>query len=181
MFRSTGETFPKEGPDGSLDPARREELCSVSISKMKEYLKKHNGWIWDHLEERWKEVGDKGEIKGCRPGQVLLLHPENGGYSPILGWTGDSWQKRRFGRGNLCKRQMQSKDDQSMNGDPQSRIGNWITLKDHIDHVCSEVRIYPNALTFLKITKTHSRMQPLARRWEGAPRLPEHAPGGQIR
>ena len=131
--------FPKEGPVGSLDPARREELCSVSISKMKEYLKKHNGWIWDHLEERWKGVGDKGEVKGCRPGQILLLHPENGGYSPILGWTGETGKNDALVEVISAKEKCKNKDDQSMNGDQQSRIGNWVTLKDHIDHVCSEV------------------------------------------
>jgi CRISPR-associated endonuclease/helicase Cas3 len=132
--------FPKEGPVESLDPARREELCSVSISKMKEYLKRHIGWIWDHLEERWKGVGDKGEIKGCRPGQVLLLHPENGGYSPILGWTGEAGKNGALVEVISAKEKCKNKDDQSMNGDQQSRIGNWVTLKDHIDHVCSEVR-----------------------------------------
>ncbi len=132
--------FPKEGPVESLDPARREELCSVSISKMKDYLKRHNGWIWDHLEERWKGVGDKGEIKGCRPGQVLLLHPENGGYSPILGWTGEAGKNGALVEVISAKEKCKNKDDPSMNADPQSRIGNWVTLKDHIDHVCSEVR-----------------------------------------
>ena len=131
--------FPKEGPVGSLDPARREELCSVSISKMKDYLKRHNGWIWDHLEERWKGVGDKSEVKGCRPGQVLLLHPENGGYSPILGWTGEAGKNGALVKVISAKEKCKNKDDQSMNGDLQSRIDNWVTLKDHIDHVCSEV------------------------------------------
>ncbi|MCK9566091.1 MAG: CRISPR-associated helicase Cas3', partial [Methanothrix sp.] len=148
--------FPKEKPVGSLDPARREELCSVSISKMKEYLKRHIGWIWDHLEERWKGVGDKGEIKGCRPGQVLLLHPENGGYSSILGWTGEAGKNSALVEVISAKEKCKNIDDPSMNGDQQSRIGNWVTLKDHIDHVCSVVlslsecldlpRNYENAL-----------------------------------
>jgi CRISPR-associated endonuclease/helicase Cas3 len=125
--------FPKGGPVGLLDPARREELCSVSINKMKEYLKKHNGWIWDHLEERWREV------KACRPGQVLILHPENGGYSPILGWTGEAGKNGALVEVISAKENCKNKDDQSMNGDQQSRIGNWVTLRDHIDHVCSEV------------------------------------------
>jgi CRISPR-associated endonuclease/helicase Cas3 len=131
--------FPKDGPVESLDLARREELCSVSIIKMKEYLKNHNGWIWDHLEERWKEVGDKGEIKGCSPGQVLLLHPENSGYSPILGWTGDTGKNGALVEIISAKEKCKSRDDPSMNGDQQSRIGSWVTLQDHIDHVCSEV------------------------------------------
>ena len=133
--------FSKEdGPTEALDPARREELCSVSIGKMKDYLKKHNGWIWDHLEDKWKSVGEAGVVKGCRPGQVLLLHPENGGYSAILGWVGaegktatsvDVIPERERGR---------AKDDHSMNGDSQSKIGSWVTLRDHTDHVKSEVQ-----------------------------------------
>jgi CRISPR-associated endonuclease/helicase Cas3 len=138
--------FPKEGPDKSLDPARREELCSVSISKMKEYLKKHNGWIWDHLEERWKGVGDKGEVKGYRPGQVLLLHPENGGYSPILGWTGEAGKNGALVEVISAKEKCRNIDDQSMNADQQSRIGTWITLRDHTDHVCNEVQALSECL-----------------------------------
>jgi len=125
--------FPKEGPDGSLDAARREELCSVSISKMKDYLKRHPGWIWDHLEERWCEV------KACRPGQVLLLHPENGGYSPIQGWTGEAGKTGALVDVISAKEKCKNKDGPSMNGDQQSRIGNWVTLKDHTDHVGNEV------------------------------------------
>jgi len=131
--------FPKEGPVGQLAPYRREELCSVSISKMKDYLKKYNGWIWDHLEERWKGVGDNGEEKGCRPGQALLLHPENGGYSPILGWIGAEGKAGTSVEVVSAKDKCKNSDDPSMNGDQQSRIGSWVTLKDHFDHVSNEV------------------------------------------
>jgi len=131
--------FPKDRPAGSLDPARREELCSVSISMMKEYLKKHVSWIWDPLEERWKGVGEKGEVKSCRPGQVLLLHPENGGYSPTLGWTGEDDKNGTLVEVISAKNKCQNRDDLSMNGDQRSRIGSWVTLKDHIDHVRNEV------------------------------------------
>jgi len=138
--------FPREGPVGSLDPPRREELCSVSISKMKDYLKKHDGWIWDYLEERWKSVGDKGEIKGCRPGQVLLLHPENSGYSPVLGWIGAEGKTSTSVEVIPAKDKCKNRDDPSMNGDQQSRIGSWVTLKDHIDHVFNEVRVLSEIL-----------------------------------
>ncbi len=39
-----------------------------------------------------------------------------------------------------AKDKCKNRDDQSMNEDQQSRIGSWVTLKDHIDHVCSEVQ-----------------------------------------
>lgn len=129
----------EEGPNGSLDSPRREEFCSVSISKMKDYLKKYNGWIWDHLEERWKRVGDGEEVKGCRPGQVLLLHPENGSYSSILGWIGVEGKTATSVEIIPARDKCREMDNPSMNGDQQSRIGTWITLRDHTDHVSSEV------------------------------------------
>ena len=130
----------EDGPTGALDPARREELCSVSIGKIKDYLKKHNGWIWDHLEDKWKCVGEAGEVKGCRPGQVLLLHPEYGGYSSILGWVGAEAKTATSVEVIPAKEWVRAKDDHSMNGDRQSNIGSWVTLKDHTDHVGSEVQ-----------------------------------------
>ena len=136
----------EEGPNGPLDPSRREELCSVSISKMKDYLKRHNGWIWDHLEERWKCVGDKGEMKGCRPGQVLLLHPENGGYSSTQGWTGADGKMGTPVEVIPARDKCEVRDDTSMNGDSQSCIGGWITLRDHTHHVCSEVQVLSKCL-----------------------------------
>ena len=130
----------EEGPTGALDPARREELCSVSIGKIKDYLKKHNGWIWDHLEDKWKCVGEAGEVKDCRPGQVLLLHPENGGYSSILGWVGAEAKTATSVEVIPEWQRIRAKDDHSMNSDRQSRIGKWVTLRDHTDHVISEMQ-----------------------------------------
>ncbi len=135
-----------DGPEVSLDSARREELCSVSISKMKDYLKNHNVWIWDHLEERWKCVGDGGEVKGCRPGQVLLLHPENGGYSSILGWVGAEGKTATSVEVIPAREKFRERDDPSMNGDQQSKIGTWVTLRDHTDHVSSEVQALSESL-----------------------------------
>lgn len=138
--------FSKEdGPKESLDSARREELCSVSIGKMKDYLKKHNAWIWDHLDERWKSVGDGEEVKGCRPGQVLLLHPENGGYSSILGWVGAEG-KTATPVEVILAGEHRERDDHSMSEDRQSRIGAWVTLREHTDHVCNEVQALSKSL-----------------------------------
>ncbi|OPY50605.1 MAG: CRISPR-associated helicase Cas3 [Methanosaeta sp. PtaU1.Bin112] len=139
--------FSKEdGPKGALDPVRREELCSVSIGKIRDYLKKHNGWIWDHLEGKWKSVGESGAVNGCRPGQVLLLHPENGGYSPILGWVGIEGKTVASVEVIPAMESVRAKDDHSMNEDRQSNIGSWVTLKDHTDHVNSEVQALSESL-----------------------------------
>jgi CRISPR-associated endonuclease/helicase Cas3 len=135
-----------EGPKEALDSANRKELCSVSIGKIKDYLKKHNGWIWDHLEDRWKSVGDAGKVKACRPGQVLLLHPKNGGYSPILGWVGIEGKTATSVGVIPAMERVGSRDDHSMNEDRQSNIGSWVTLRDHTDHVKSEVKALSESL-----------------------------------
>ena len=144
----------EEGPKEALDPARREELCSVSIGKIKDYLKKHNGWIWDHLEDRWKSVGDAGEVKGCRPGQVLLLHSENGGYSSILGWVGVEGKTAALVEVIPAMERVKARDYLSMNEDKQSNIGCCVTLRDHTDHVKSEVQVLSESLKIPDHCKT---------------------------
>jgi len=147
----------EEGPKEALEPARREELCSVSIGKIKDYLKKHKGWIWDHLEDRWKSVGEAGEVKGCRPGQVLLLHAENGGYSSVLGWVGTEAKTATSVEVIPAKERVGARDDHSMNGDKQSYIGSWVTLRDHTDHVKSEVQALSESLAVPDHCKTALR------------------------
>jgi len=73
----------------------RNELCSVSIGAIKPFLdklasqkdvkKKFKAWRWNPLEAEWEAVSGKS----VRPGMVLLLHTDTGGYQAQLGWTGD--------------------------------------------------------------------------------------------
>jgi len=73
----------------------RGEICSVSIGAIKQFLDKlasqkevkrrFNAWRWNPLEAKWETVASKS----VRPGMVLLLHTDTGGYQAELGWTGD--------------------------------------------------------------------------------------------
>ena len=89
---------PKDDQGNVVFPAAtREELCSVSIGAAKLYLKKLSDlekknklfagktWCWNALERQWESVRDSR----LRPGMVLLLHVEAGGYDETIGWTGD--------------------------------------------------------------------------------------------
>lgn len=79
--------------DGN-EPTEREphrlELCSVPIGSAKDFLdkkEKHFGYVWDHLDEKWRPIRDpKREV---RPGIVILLPTAAGGYS-ALGWDSGS-------------------------------------------------------------------------------------------
>ena len=88
--KATGGTPPAPRNDvGELvfPPASREELCSVSLGRARDFVKKvKNGtWRWDPLEADWRKVG----WQEVRSGMILLLHVEVGGYDPLLGWTGN--------------------------------------------------------------------------------------------
>lgn len=72
--------------------AARNELCSVSINRARDFiekLKQKVAFRWDPLEKKWQPV-DKSRV---RPGMVILLHESAGGYHEQLGWTGDPKDK----------------------------------------------------------------------------------------
>ena len=119
------------GPKGKLKAPKREELCSVSISQISQYLKKNPGWIWDPLDSAWQKVGN-GKI---RPGQVILLNPRNGGYTPDLGWVGTKGKEPV----DVVVIDSNEIHDPSMDGDPRSQIGKWISLQKHTEDVSMEL------------------------------------------
>ncbi len=70
-------------PTDALKLPRREELCSVSISAFRDFLSKdRRAYRWNYAEDTWSTI-DKGSLK---PGMVLLLNCEAGGYDPDLGF-----------------------------------------------------------------------------------------------
>ncbi|MCA9050396.1 MAG: CRISPR-associated helicase Cas3', partial [Planctomycetaceae bacterium] len=76
------KAFPNHPPipghkDVQLDAfpgPRREELCSVSVGRMKDFSDKIKqtsaAWVWDPLTREWNKVGKSN----VRPGMTILLH-----------------------------------------------------------------------------------------------------------
>jgi CRISPR-associated endonuclease/helicase Cas3 len=92
FWREWDEKLPIPTDRKEFPGPLREELCSVGIGRIADFLKKlkqknnHVAWRWNQLERRWQEV----HPNEARPGMVLLLHSKAGGYKADLGWTGDS-------------------------------------------------------------------------------------------
>ncbi|MCI0380207.1 MAG: CRISPR-associated helicase Cas3' [Gemmataceae bacterium] len=122
-------------PSGSGDdePApEREELCSAPIGQCKGFLddSKHDGYIWDHLDERWRPLRDpKREL---RPGMVILVPSAAGGYSE-LGWDPDSGS-------SVAPVPPRRKELPEATGSDQSSCGPALTLNAHTQHVFDELR-----------------------------------------
>jgi CRISPR-associated endonuclease/helicase Cas3 len=136
--------LPEDAPTGSLDSPRREELCSVSISQINNYLKKYPGWIWDPLDARWFLLGASGERRRLRPGQVILLHPKNGGYKPTVGWVG---LESDAPVDIITQTDAKARKDSGMNEDPNSQIDRWVTLLEHVNDVSNEVKVISDTLS----------------------------------
>ncbi|MFE9427539.1 CRISPR-associated endonuclease Cas3'' [Kitasatospora sp. NPDC006697] len=62
------------------DPGRG-ELCPVPLAEL-EPLLADRGWLRDRMDGRWRRAA-AGEL---RPGSVVLLDAEGGGYRPAEGW-----------------------------------------------------------------------------------------------
>jgi CRISPR-associated endonuclease/helicase Cas3 len=75
-----------DGPTNQTPLASRQELCSVSVGRIRDFLKtkQPRAWRWNPLEARWEPV------KQPRPGQLYLIERDSGGYSDKLGWTGET-------------------------------------------------------------------------------------------
>ena len=73
----------------------REELCAGAIGIAKRFLEKlrkgakknevGEAWLWNPLDRTWEAA----RPHDVRPGVLLLLHVDTGGYDAKLGWTGD--------------------------------------------------------------------------------------------
>jgi CRISPR-associated endonuclease/helicase Cas3 len=107
-----------DGP--TLDPEK--ESCPVAVYRLQELLKKAraSAWLWNEKSERWDPIS-AGDL---RPGMMVMLRADVGGYSPVLGWTGDGSDRL---------------DDlpapgpgRALRDDRRTEAGYWSQLKSHL-------------------------------------------------
>lgn len=117
---------------------QRDELCPVSISQAKghisQLIKKINkpvAWRRDSLnanDSGWIKVNDKD----IRPGMILLLRAEDGGYDVNIGF-----QKGIKGAVPSVEADGNT-EKESYESDSLSRLGSWVPLEEHLDNVRGE-------------------------------------------
>ena len=114
--------------DKTSGPAR-DELCSVPIADLKDFLKKakRRGRVWNHADGQWRAVS-ANEIF---PGQTIMLDSSAGGYSTIRGWDRESGEKVEAVDSPPTVNDSHDTDSQSQSPIP-------VTLEDHTIHVLEE-------------------------------------------
>jgi len=122
----------EEPSPGEPGPAR-EELCSVPVGNLREWLKRRSAWRRDHLEKKWVKPGT------IYPGLVLMLRACEGGYSLKLGWTG---QEKRTEEIEAASCEAEGYDDDGL-----SQEHEWATIAEHTNGVVEGVARLLSTLT----------------------------------
>jgi CRISPR-associated endonuclease/helicase Cas3 len=136
----------RSGLQASSPPAEarptREELCPVPIGQVRTWLKAPRGsgpaaagWRFDHVSAEWVRC----RAEELRPGHVLLVPAEVGGYDPLSGWDPNSTVPVAVLRAEEASPIAQAEEataDDLCTFAP----GVWVGLKDHLEQAERAVR-----------------------------------------
>lgn len=133
----SGDNPPRgEDLDGPLlEPAK--EGCPVSFVRVQKMMESSKGkaWLWDDEADRWERVNHWD----IRPGMLVMLKRDVGGYDHTEGWTGDKTnvlaEVPRAGRGATLR------------DDAWTEIGYWSRLEDHLNDARCEAEKLCDALS----------------------------------
>lgn len=118
----SGDTPPKgdelDGPDLNLG----EEGCPITVFRLKEVLKtrRSSGWLWNDEAERWERAAPDE----LRPGMVVMLHRDVGGYDVNEGWTGE--------KQSVLSDVPRAGSGHALRDDSRTECGYWSRLEVHL-------------------------------------------------
>lgn len=158
-----------------LEPAQ--EGCPVSFKRVQEKLKKDKdkAWLWDDENDRWERVNHWD----IRPGMLVMLKRDVGGYDATEGWTGD--------RSNALAEVPRAGRGASLRDDIWTEVGYWSKLEDHLnDARCEAEKLCDTLLLtgqtraavvegsgFHDLGKAHPQWYSALPDWSGISGIPE--------
>jgi CRISPR-associated endonuclease/helicase Cas3 len=122
-------------PPSDFSALHRDELCQVSIGKAKAFLKKATGYVRDRVMKLWNPVDERS----IYPGQTILVNCQSGGYSEILGFTGDPKHKPQ----PIPTEIISPEEDDS---DGLSSLDQYVSLTKHSDEIVEELHEFIKCL-----------------------------------
>ena len=140
----SGDSPPRgddlDGPP--LDPAN--EGCPVSFVRVQKMLESGKGkaWLWDDEADRWERVNSWD----IRPGMLVMLKRDVGGYDTTDGWTGD--------KANVLVDVPRAGRGATLRDDSWTEIGYWSRLEDHLRDARHEAERICDALALTAHTRT---------------------------
>ena len=104
--------------------AQKDEICNVPIGDL---VDRRRMYVYDHVGGGWKKI----RRRDVRPGQIILIHCDDGGYTDDIGWSPDSDDHVT----EVCR----DVEEDSINNDPLSQNKRLITLREHTADVAREM------------------------------------------
>jgi CRISPR-associated endonuclease/helicase Cas3 len=139
----SGDKPPRgEDLDGPLlEPAK--EGCPVSFVRVQKMLEssKSNAWLWDDEADRWERVNHWD----VRPGMLVMLKRDVGGYDSTEGWTGDE--------SNVLAEVPPAGPGTTLRDDSWTEVGYWSKLEDHLKDARREAEKLCEALSLTGDTR----------------------------
>lgn len=120
-----------------MEPAK--EGCPVSFVYLRKMLESSQAkaWLWDDEAERWQQVNHWD----IRPGMLVMLKRDSGGYNETEGWTGEKSdvlaEVPRAGRG------------ETLRDDRRTEVGYWSGLESHLKDARREAEQLCDALSLM--------------------------------
>lgn len=118
----SGDSPPRgDDLDGPLlEPAK--EGCPVSFVRVQKMLEgsKAKAWLWDDEADRWERVNHWD----IRPGMLVMLKRDVGGYDETEGWTGD--------KSNVLAEVPRAGRGATLRDDARTEVGYWSKLEVHL-------------------------------------------------
>jgi len=140
----SGDSPPRgDDLDGPLlEPAQ--EGCPVSFVRVQKMLESSKGkaWLWDDEAERWERVNHWD----IRPGMLVMLKRDVGGYDSTEGWTGD--------KANVLADVPRAGRGATLRDDSWTEAGYWSRLEDHLGDARLEAEQICDALALTGDTRT---------------------------
>jgi CRISPR-associated endonuclease/helicase Cas3 len=124
-----------------MEPAQ--EGCPVSFVRVQKMLESSKGkaWLWDDEADRWARVN----YWDIRPGMLVMLRRDVGGYDAAEGWTGD--------KSNVLAEVPRAGRGATLRDDPRTEIGYWSKLEDHLKDARGEAKKLCDALSLAGHTR----------------------------
>ncbi len=124
-----------ESLDGPIfDPAS--EGCPVACYRLQDMLKNQRAkaWIWNDEEGGW----DACALQELRPGMVVMLHRDVGGYTTASGWTGE--------RSDRLQEVPAAGPGYALADDERSITSAYVALETHLADARTEAELICNTL-----------------------------------
>jgi CRISPR-associated endonuclease/helicase Cas3 len=119
-------------PDNQPAPSR-DELCSAPIGDLRG-KNAPKGLRWNFLDRKWETIRNES----ITPGMLIMLPVNEGGYSDILGWTGDKDDKPKLIPASKTSEE-QTPDANDDDKDAQ-KTGAWQTIAEHTCKVVESLK-----------------------------------------